>query len=170
MGQSLAKFLTDYCDPHTVATNVRAFVGRKRRRDESEDQDNDSDLLLEKTLHTPKKKKLLSTAQYIYRALFKEGNNSDVTVIALGKPWRLHKVYLCQSPYFASMFSGAWREAKEDIVHIKVIDPKINLDSLYTVLGSLYLRLLWNQLKWCQHLQQQLCFSWRESLISVQRL
>lgn len=139
MGQSITKFVTDYCDPHTVATNVRALVGRKRRRDESEDQDNDSDLLLEKTLHTPKKKKLLSTAQYIYRALFKEGNNSDVTVIALGKPWRLHKVYLCQSPYFASMFSGAWREAKEDIVHIKVIDPKINLDSLYTVLGSLYL-------------------------------
>ena len=52
MGQSLTKFLTDYCD---VATNVRAFVGRKRRRDESEDQDSDSDLLLEKTLHTPKK-------------------------------------------------------------------------------------------------------------------
>lgn len=29
------------------------------------------------------------------------------------------------------MFSGAWREAKEDIVHIKVIDPKINLDCKY---------------------------------------
>ncbi|KAJ4451919.1 hypothetical protein ANN_03397 [Periplaneta americana] len=44
-----------------------------------------------------------------------------------------------QSPYFASMFSGAWREAKEDVVNIKIVDPKINLDSLYTVLGSLYL-------------------------------
>jgi len=55
MGQSVTKFLTDYCDPHTVATNVRAFVGRKRRRDEREDLDNDSDLILEKTLHTPKK-------------------------------------------------------------------------------------------------------------------
>jgi hypothetical protein len=26
------------------------------------------------------------------------------------------------------MFSGAWREAKEDVVEIKVVDPKINLD------------------------------------------
>ncbi|PSN37223.1 Protein germ cell-less [Blattella germanica] len=137
MGESLSKFVRDYCDP--VATNVRALVGRKRRRDEIDDQESDSDLFLEKTLHTPKKKKLISTAQYIYRALFKEGNNSDVTVVALGKPWRLHKVYLCQSPYFASMFSGAWKEATEDIVHIKVVDPNINLDSLYTVLGSLYL-------------------------------
>ncbi|KAJ9578457.1 hypothetical protein L9F63_005327, partial [Diploptera punctata] len=137
MGESVSKFLSDY--PQTVVSNVRAFVGRKRRHDEIDDQDNDSDLFLEKTLHTPKKKKLISTAQYIYKALFKEGKNSDVTVIALEKPWRLHKVYLCQSPYFASMFSGAWKEANEDVVDIKIVDPNINLDSLYTVLGSMYL-------------------------------
>jgi hypothetical protein len=55
MGESVSKFLTDYFNPHTVATNVRALVGRKRRREESDDQDNDSDYILEKTLHTPKK-------------------------------------------------------------------------------------------------------------------
>ena len=54
MGESVSKFL-DYCDPHTVASNVRAFVGRKRRRDEIDDQDSDSESFLEKTLHTPKK-------------------------------------------------------------------------------------------------------------------
>jgi BTB/POZ domain-containing protein 13 len=137
MGESLSKFLSDYCHPHAVATNIRDFVSRKRRRDESEDEDNDPDML-EKTLHTPEKKPL-STAQYIYRALFKEGNNSDVTIIALGKSWKLHKVYLCQSPYFASMFSGSWRESRQDIVEIKITDPNINLDSLCRVLGSLYL-------------------------------
>lgn len=55
MGESVSKYVTGYCHPHAVASHIRAFVGRKRRRDESDDQDNDSDLILEKTLHTPKK-------------------------------------------------------------------------------------------------------------------
>lgn len=58
---------------------------------------------------------------------------------ALGKVWRLHKVYLSQSPYFASMFNGSWREADEDYVHIEIIDPKITIESLYSVFGSLYM-------------------------------
>jgi hypothetical protein len=55
MGESVSKFLKDYFNPHNVATNVRAFVGRKRRLEESDAQDNDADHILEKTLHTPKK-------------------------------------------------------------------------------------------------------------------
>lgn len=85
------------------------------------------------------RKKLISTAKYIYQALFKEERNSDITVHALGKVWRLHKVYLSQSPYFASMFNGSWREADEDYVHIEIIDPKITIESLYSVFGSLYM-------------------------------
>ncbi len=72
----------------------------------------------------------MTTSQYIYRALFQEGQNSDVTLIALGKEWKLHKVYLCQSAYFASMFSGAWKESSEDIIHIEILDPNINLDGI----------------------------------------
>lgn len=68
---------------------------------------------------------MLSTPQYIYQALFKEGTDSDITLVALEREWKLHKVYLCQSPYFASMFSGSWREANESVVNIKIIDPKI---------------------------------------------
>ncbi|XP_044735729.1 protein germ cell-less [Chrysoperla carnea] len=112
--------------------------GQKRRRsDDSSDSDTES--FLEETLNTPKRKKLLTTAKYIYQALYKEEKNSDVTVIALGKPWHLHKIYLCQSPYFKSMFGGSWRESFQDIVHIKIADPRITLDSLSTVFGSLYL-------------------------------
>lgn len=85
------------------------------------------------------RKKLISTAKYIYQALFKEERNSDITVHALGKLWHLHKVYLSQSPYFASMFNGSWREADEDYVHIEIIDPKITIESLYSVFGSLYM-------------------------------
>jgi BTB/POZ domain-containing protein 13 len=37
------------------------------------------------------------------------------------------------------MFSGAWRESKQDITEIKITDPNINLESLCRVLGSFYL-------------------------------
>lgn len=37
------------------------------------------------------------------------------------------------------MFGGAWRETFQDIVNIKIADPRITLDSLSTVFGSLYL-------------------------------
>lgn len=138
MGEKWSKFYSDYCSPN-VGETVRAIVGRKRKRDVDSDSVSESNLVLEKTMRTPKRKKLASTAQYIYQALFKEGRNSDITLLALGKLWKLHRIYLCQSPYFASMFSGAWKEATEDIVRIEIIDPKINLDAMYVVLGSLYL-------------------------------
>lgn len=76
---------------------------------------------------------------------------------ALGKTWRLHKIYLCQSPYFASMFGGSWRETEDNFVSIEIIDPHVNLEckflslflllfltvlsfhiALETVFGSLY--------------------------------
>ncbi|XP_043522310.1 protein germ cell-less isoform X3 [Frieseomelitta varia] len=56
----------------------------------------------------------------------------------LGKAWRLHKVYISQSPYFASMFSGSWREANETVISVEIADPNITLDSLLTVFGSFY--------------------------------
>ncbi|KFB37754.1 AGAP011686-PA-like protein [Anopheles sinensis] len=120
-----------------VSQSVR---GRKRKReaDDGGESGVGSDLL-DKSLQTPKRKKLTSTAKYIYQALFKEERNSDITVHALGRQWHLHKVYLSQSPYFASMFNGSWREADDDYVHIEIIDPKITISSLYSVFGSLYM-------------------------------
>ena len=43
-----------------------------------------------------------------------------------------------QSAYFASMFSGHWKESNEDVIRMEIMDPNINLDSLRLVLGSLY--------------------------------
>lgn len=48
--------------------------------------------------------------------------------MALGKIWQLHKVYLCQSPYFASMFNGSWRETNSKFVNIEILDPKIDIN------------------------------------------
>lgn len=76
------------------------------------------------------RKKLITTAQYIYKALFKEERNSDISVMALGKIWHLHKVYLCQSPYFASMFGGSWRETNQDFINIEIDDTRITLDCM----------------------------------------
>lgn len=52
----------------------------------------------------PSRKKMKSTSNYIYNALFVNGENSDICVRALNREWHLHKLYLCQSPYFESMF------------------------------------------------------------------
>ncbi|XP_055535163.1 protein germ cell-less [Wyeomyia smithii] len=123
-----------------ISSPIQAMRGRKRKRDDDDSDGNEENAdLLDKSLATPKRKKLISTAKYIYQALFKEERNSDITVHALGKVWHLHKVYLSQSPYFSSMFNGSWREADEDYVHIEIIDPKVTIESLFSVFGSLYM-------------------------------
>ena len=33
-----------------------------------------------------------------------------------------------QSPYFASMFSGSWRETNEKFINVEIVDPKITLE------------------------------------------
>lgn len=48
------------------------------------------------------------------------------------------QLYLCQSPYFQSMFSGAWRESNMKRIDVQVADPNVTLDSLAVALGSLY--------------------------------
>ena len=43
-------------------------------------------------LHTPKRRKLRTTSRYIFETLFLEGQDSDVTLNALNREWKLHKV------------------------------------------------------------------------------
>ncbi|XP_072382553.1 protein germ cell-less isoform X1 [Diabrotica undecimpunctata] len=122
---------------HKFVSNVTGYVtGRKRKLCDSEDEEINK--VIDIALHTPKRKKLESTAQYIYQALFLEGQSSDVTLCALGEEFHLHKVYLYQSPYFASMFGGSWLETNQKYVTIDIVDPSITVDSMKVVLGSLY--------------------------------
>jgi BTB/POZ domain-containing protein 13 (germ cell-less protein-like 1) len=69
-----------------VAGSVTEIIsGRKRKRsDDDYEASDEANIFLERSLNTPKKKKLVSTAQYIYQALFKEERNSDIAVMALG--------------------------------------------------------------------------------------
>ena len=43
-------------------------------------------------LHTPKRRKLKTTTRYIFETLFLEGQDSDITLFALNREWKLHKV------------------------------------------------------------------------------
>lgn len=89
-------------------------------------------------LHTPKRKRIQSTSKYIYQTLFLDGRDSDVSVVALGKVWPLHKLYISQSPYFACMFNGQWLESTQDVIEMDIQDPNIDESALKIAFGSLY--------------------------------
>ncbi|XP_039955492.1 protein germ cell-less [Bactrocera tryoni] len=135
MGQLVAKLAVPL--QHCSDNVVNILAGRRKRK-RSLDSSNASDESQSSETQSPKKKRLLTTTQYIYQALFKEQKNSDIAVMALGKVWNLHKVYLCQSPYFYSMFNGSWKESCQDFVHIKILDERITLEALDAVFGSMY--------------------------------
>lgn len=80
----------------------------------------------------------LDTCAYVYQKLFLEGQNSDITIAACGREWKVHKLYLKQTKFFESMFDGAWTESKADRVDMEITDPNIDREGLNAVLGSLY--------------------------------
>uniref|UniRef100_A0A8W4FFN2 BTB domain-containing protein n=1 Tax=Sus scrofa TaxID=9823 RepID=A0A8W4FFN2_PIG len=98
------------------------------------DQEDD----LQKVVSTSQGKKVKIASEYAYQTLFLNGENSDIKIRALGKEWNLHKVYLCQSGYFASMFSGAWRETTMNTIELQMPDENIDREALHEALGSLY--------------------------------
>uniref|UniRef100_A0A8B9BAL7 BTB domain-containing protein n=1 Tax=Anser brachyrhynchus TaxID=132585 RepID=A0A8B9BAL7_9AVES len=85
-----------------------------------------------------RRKKLKSTSKYIYQTLFLNGENSDIKICALGEEWNLHKIYLCQSGYFSSMFSGSWRESSMSVIELEIPDQNIDVEALQVAFGSLY--------------------------------
>ncbi|XP_046551759.1 uncharacterized protein LOC124261482 [Haliotis rubra] len=89
-------------------------------------------------IQTPKRKHIKSTSKYIYETLFVKGDNSDVTIQALGRDWHLHKHYLKQSGYFCGMLSGSWKESNQDVIQLDIPDNNVDEKALQTALGCLY--------------------------------
>ncbi|XP_068277444.1 germ cell-less protein-like 1 [Nyctibius grandis] len=116
--------------------------GGKRKRGGAEgpgDSDSDGEAEREEQfLNTPRRKKLKSTSKYIYQTLFLNGENSDIKICALGEEWNLHKIYLCQSGYFSSMFSGSWKESSMNVIELEIPDQNIDIEALQVAFGSLY--------------------------------
>ncbi|KAM9577774.1 germ cell-less protein-like 1 [Trichechus inunguis] len=86
----------------------------------------------------PRRKRTKDRSESVYEALFLGGEGSDVQIRALGEEWNLHRVYLCRSGYFASMFSGAWRETTMNTIELQMPDENIDRDALHEAFGSLY--------------------------------
>ncbi|XP_053822359.1 germ cell-less protein-like 1 isoform X2 [Vidua chalybeata] len=117
--------------------------GGKRKRSGAEgtgDSDSDGEAEREeRLLHLRgRRKKLKSTSKYIYQTLFLNGENSDIKICALGEEWNLHKIYLCQSGYFSSMFSGSWKESSMNVIELEIPDQNIDVEALQVAFGSLY--------------------------------
>ncbi|KAM8974141.1 germ cell-less protein-like 1 [Pelodytes ibericus] len=110
---------------------------RKRKRSLDCPCDSESDDL-ENLLNTPRRKKLKSTSKYIYQTLFLNGENSDIKICALDQEWSLHKIYLCQSGYFSSMFCGSWKESNMNVIKLEIPDQNIDTEALQVAFGSLY--------------------------------
>lgn len=124
--------LTDNAKPNEVDQLTPCTpVKRKRGVD---DVSSDEDVF---ATSSPRKK-MKTTSEYIYNTLFINGENSDVTIQALGHDWNLHKLYLCQSPYFRSMFNGDWVEKSECVIPMTLPDALINVKALDIAFGSLY--------------------------------
>ncbi|XP_052834220.1 germ cell-less protein-like 1 [Octopus bimaculoides] len=118
--------------------NVSSYLGHRlfesgvKRKREFILEDNETDLDI------PKRRRLKSTTKHIYDTLFVNGQGSDITIKALGQEWRLHKMYISQSAYFACMFNGSWKESDESVINIDIVDPNIDVDALNITLGSFY--------------------------------
>uniref|UniRef100_UPI00398E8F0D germ cell-less protein-like 1 isoform X1 n=2 Tax=Pristiophorus japonicus TaxID=55135 RepID=UPI00398E8F0D len=106
---------------------------RRRRRPNCDCSDSEAE-----EAGAPRRKKLKSTSKYIYQTLFLAGENSDITICALGQEWHLHKIYLCQSGYFSSMFSGSWKESSMNYIELEIPDHNIDTEALQVAFGSLY--------------------------------
>ena len=70
-------------------------------------------------------KELVTRKQYLHLPLMAPpcANFSQQPITSV----HLFQLYLCQSPYFASMFSGSWRESNMNNISITIVDPNITL-------------------------------------------
>ncbi|KAM4532560.1 germ cell-less protein-like 1 isoform 3-T3 [Fundulus diaphanus] len=142
MGSLASKFQSPSQGPEEAAEGTggsrrHGSECKKRKRNTKCDCDSEHDEE-DDMLDTPRRQKLKSTSKYIYQTLFLNGENSDIRICALGQEWNLHKVYLCQSGYFSSMFSGSWKESNMMEINLEIPDQNIDTEALQVVFGSLY--------------------------------
>nr|XP_048317477.1 germ cell-less protein-like 2 [Myodes glareolus] len=84
------------------------------------------------------RKKPKLSSKYAYQTLFLDGKDSDVRIRALEVEWPLHKVFLCQSGFFAKMLKDSWKESHSHVVDLEIKNEDIDVSSLHFVFGSLY--------------------------------
>ncbi|RMD43410.1 hypothetical protein DV735_g1746, partial [Chaetothyriales sp. CBS 134920] len=77
---------------------------------------------------------------HLFHHGFLEGIHSDITIVAFGRHYRLHKLLLHRVPFFASAFSGLWAEssAKEMVLYPEEIDSNINQAAFELAIKRIY--------------------------------
>ncbi|KAL8947395.1 MAG: hypothetical protein Q9222_006317, partial [Ikaeria aurantiellina] len=77
---------------------------------------------------------------HLYNRGLLGGKHSDITVIAFGNQYALHRLLLDRSPFFASALSEPWFEstAKEIVLHPEDIDSNITQAAFELALKRLY--------------------------------
>lgn len=154
MGSLSSRLLRDNelgtTDPHQPeagagSRDVRSRRKRKRtgpsRYSEAENSSRplDPEEYLQQEATTSQSKKVKVTSDYAYNTLFLNGEtSSDIKIRALGRMWCLHKRYLCQSGYFATLFRNSCDDSDNDTIDLEIKDHNIDVESLNFVLGSLY--------------------------------
>ncbi|XP_059535036.1 germ cell-less protein-like 1 [Myotis daubentonii] len=138
---------TDLHQPEAQVGPGDVSSGRKRKRSgpspdpEAENSPKpslDPEDNLQQEATTSRSKKVKVTSDYAYNTLFLNGETSDIKIRALGRVWCLHKMYLCQSGYFATLFKNGCDDSGKDIIDLEIKDHNIDVESLNFVLGSLY--------------------------------
>lgn len=111
--------------PDSTNLNVRKasspgarFFGKRRL----------SDLTSQNADVHPTKIIRLDTSKYLHQKLFVEGRKSDVTIVALGHEWHLHKIYLEQCDYFRCLFSGNWSDSTANRYELEIEDRRITFE------------------------------------------
>ena len=83
----------------------------------------------------------LSLEDFIYKRGFLEGACSDVSIIAFGTTYPLHRLILDRSPFFSSCFNGGpWKESSSSEFPItpELSDPNITQHAFELALARLY--------------------------------
>ncbi|KAF8246725.1 hypothetical protein K440DRAFT_320567 [Wilcoxina mikolae CBS 423.85] len=79
--------------------------------------------------------------EFLYTRGFREGACSDITVIAFGTRYRLHRLILDRSPYFSSFFNGGpWAESGSSEITLspETADSNITQHAFQLALARLY--------------------------------
>ncbi|EEB07966.2 hypothetical protein SJAG_03093 [Schizosaccharomyces japonicus yFS275] len=79
---------------------------------------------------------------FLFQRGFEQGYCSDITVLAFGNAYALHKIILDQSPFFSAMFEGDWLESKCSAIDLHFDeDEMITLEGFLCCLKYLYSRI-----------------------------
>ncbi|KAK9475984.1 hypothetical protein V1514DRAFT_345121 [Lipomyces japonicus] len=78
-------------------------------------------------------------SNFMYQEAFVNGLYSDVKIQVFEKEFSLHRIILNRSSYFASLFSGPWKESGSDVIKISFKgDANVTLQAFELAIQFLY--------------------------------